>query len=89
MAMLNQILNQSERPYEQYHKWTRGWNAGLMSIENLVAARIHEEFETLPTRCKPRRFGANNEFTEWTIVAGIALVGRKLLLSTGPEGLLD
>ena len=89
MATFNQRLNPTESLHEQYHQEIKEWDAGLMSLENLVVARIHEEFNKLPTRCKPRRYGANNEFTEWTVVAGIAVVGRKLLLSTGSAGLLD
>ena len=84
-----QILKPSEGPNEQHHQGNRGWNAGLMSLENLVVAKIHEEFEKLPQKFKPRRYGFSNEFTEWTVIAGIALVGRKLLLSTGSEGLFD
>lgn len=89
MAMPNQILNQPKSPYELYNRRIEEWDTDPMSVVNLVVARCHEAFKRLLPKYKPRPYGTDNEFIERTVLAGIAVVGRKLLLSIGPEGVLD
>lgn len=89
MAELEQIPDQLKSFKEQRRERIQKWAARQMSLEDHVVAVIHAQFEKMSQKCKPRRYGANNESTEWTVLAGIAIVNCKSFLLFGleaPEG---